>query len=97
MPQGRVKEERNNEPDLAAHRIRLEYVGKLKKSYRHPGNKGGCAIAGANNNYFFLVINLYNNNNNHNNNNNNHNNINNNNNNNNNHFRTDRTDINRYG
>ena len=41
---------------------------------------GGAAIAGANNNYFFLVINLYNNNNN----------------NNNNHFRTERTDINRY-
>ena len=63
MPQGWVKEERNNGPDLGGHRIRWEFVGKLKKSYRHPGNKGGCAIAGANNNYFFLVINLYNDNN----------------------------------
>ena len=38
----------------------------MKKSHRHPGNKGGAAVAGANNNYFFLVINLYNNNNNNN-------------------------------
>ena len=42
----------------------------MKKSYRHLGNNGGCAIAVANHNYFFLVINLYNNNNNNNNNNN---------------------------
>ena len=59
-----VNEEGNNRPDSGGRRIRWEYEGKLKKSYRHPGNKGGCAIAGANNNYFFLVINLYNNNNN---------------------------------
>ena len=65
MPQGGVKEDPNNQPDLPAHRIRWEFVGKFKKSYRHPGNKGGRAIAGANHNYFFLVINLYNNNNNH--------------------------------
>ena len=62
MPQGRVKEHPNNGPDLRGHRIRWEYVGKLKKSYRHPGDKGGCAIAGANNKYFFLVINNNNNN-----------------------------------
>ena len=55
----------DNEPDLPGDRIRWEYVGKLKKSHRHLGNKGGRAIAGANHNYFFLVINLYNNNNNH--------------------------------
>ena len=63
MPQGGVKEEGNNDPDSRGDRIRWEYVGKLKKSYRHPGNMGGAAVAGANNNYFFLVINLYNNNN----------------------------------
>ena len=65
MPQGRVKEHPNNDPDSGAHRIRWEFVGKLKKSYRHLGKMGGAAIAGANHNYFFLVINLYNNNNNH--------------------------------
>ena len=53
----------DNQPDSAVHRIRWEFVGKLKKSHRHLGNKGGAAVAGANNNYFFLVINLYNNNN----------------------------------
>ena len=67
---GWVKEERNNDPDSEGDRKRWEFVGKLKKSYRHLGNNGGGAIAGANNNYFFLVINLYNNNNNNNNNNN---------------------------
>ena len=58
-----MKEEGNNDPDWEGHRIRLEFIRKLKKSYRHLGNKGGGAIAGANNNYLFLVINLYNNNN----------------------------------
>ena len=46
----------DNGPDSEGHRIRWEYVGKLKKSYRHLGKMGGRAIAGANKNYFFLVI-----------------------------------------